>query len=167
VFKINSSAKYILVISIAFGISACSPTATFSTVSLSSTPSVEWSIEYAATTSVDSLKQPDSREIVGYLFDQWLDHSKLLEAPLRYRLDDYQITEVVLPENLETLAKEQSVDFVAAVTFSVKPAVAPYSYWVAGNGTVTEDGWIKNKFLLVGVVEKDNLYKLSVIGTGP
>jgi hypothetical protein len=162
------SIKFILVIFLAFGMSACSPTATSSTVSVSSTPPSEWSIdEYTATASIDSLKQQSSKEIVGYLFDQWLNHSKLLEAPLRYRLDDYQIREVELPENLEALAKAQSVDFVAAVTFSVKPTQVPYSYWVAGNGTVTEEGWIKNKFLLVGVVEKDAVYKLSVIGTGP
>jgi len=158
--------KFISLILVVFAVSACSPTAISSPVS-SPTLTVQWSIEYIATASVDALKQQSPKEIASYLFDQWLNHSKASEAPLRYRLEDYQIREVELPENLEALAKEQSVDFVAAVTFSVKPTQVPYSYWVAGNGTVTEEGWIKNKFLLVGVVEKDVIYKLSVIGTGP
>ena len=55
---------------------------------------------------------------------------------------------------------------MARVHYSVKPVLMIYSDWVAGNGTIHADKWIRDKELIVGVIREGNIYRLLLIGTG-
>lgn len=126
-----------------------------------------WTSEYTATVSNTSLNQYTQEEIASILFTQWLDHFKTEDADSQNRLDEYELLKVETPKNLAFLAQEKAVDFVATVVFSVKPSVYMYSNWNAGNGISTDNIWIRNKFLIIGIDKKNELYSLLLIGTGP
>jgi hypothetical protein len=64
------------------------------------------------------------------------------------------------------VAKEQGVDFVNWIIYSVQIREVPSS-WVAANGEFANDGWIINKILIVGVTKVNDEYVLKLIGTGP
>ena len=53
------------------------------------------------------------------------------------------------------------------VTFDVKPVDMKKTNWLAGNGEIKNDGWIRGKLLFVETEEKDGLLKIKSIGTGP
>jgi hypothetical protein len=53
------------------------------------------------------------------------------------------------------------------VTFSVKPTDSSNSEWIAGNGERESDGWIRNKFLFVTVLEAKDSYLFGGASTGP
>jgi hypothetical protein len=116
---------------------------------------------------ITSVNQYTQEEITSILFTQWLNHFETEDADSRSRLDEYELLKVEIPKNLAFLAQEKAVDFVATVVYSVKPSVYMYSDWVAGNGTSADNIWIGNKFLIVGVDKKNELYSLLIIGTGP
>jgi hypothetical protein len=126
-----------------------------------------WTSEYTATVPSMSVNQYTQEQIASLLFTQWLNHFKTEDADSRNRLDEYELLKVEIPKNLSFLAQEKAVDFVATVVFSVKPSVYMYSDWNAGNGISTDNIWIRNKFLIIGIDKKNELYNLLLIGTGP
>ena len=126
-----------------------------------------WTPEYTATVSIASVSQASPEEIANLLFTQWLEHFKTSDADSRNRIDEYVITKVEIPANSTSLAQEQDLGFVATVLFSVKPTILMYSNWVAGNGIIDDQNWKRDKFLFIGVVKEDDIYRLKIIGTGP
>lgn len=126
-----------------------------------------WVSEYIATVPGISVDQYTQEEIASILFTQWLNHFKTEDADSRNRLDEYELLKVETPKNLAFLAQEKAVDFVATVVFSVKPSVYMYSNWNAGNGISTDNIWTRNKFMIIGIDKKNELYSLLIIGSGP
>jgi hypothetical protein len=120
--------------------------------------------EYIATLPIASVNNhATQQEIARLLFTQWLNHFKK-----EGKFDDYELLNVDIPNGLSFLAKEKSVDFVATVAYSVKPSINAHSYWAAGNGIIsTEDAWIRNKGLIIGVYKDNDVYSMLGIGTGP
>ncbi len=127
-----------------------------------------WTEAYTATIPVASVRQSTREEIVTLLFSQWLDHFKIPDADSRNGIEEYEILQVEFPEDemFASIKQEKGVDYVAWVSFSVKPVIYVYSHWNAGNGTSTDQTWIRDKGLIIGVVQENGEYRLVLIGTG-
>lgn len=104
-------------------------------------------------------KNATQQEIAKALFTQWLERAKTTGS-----LDDYEVIEV----NATSLAgRDYGVDFVATVTYSVRPSKTSNRVWDAGNGRVVKgDPWIRNKFYFIGVRRDNDVYVLDILGTG-
>ncbi len=126
-----------------------------------------WTPEFTATISSKEVEDYTQEEIAKILFTQWLDHFKTQDADSQHRLSEYELLKVETPNSFSALRAEEDVDFIATISFSVKPSAFMFSSWVAGNGTVTDQAWIRNKFLFTGVKKDNNLYSLKILGTGP
>ena len=123
--------------------------------------------KYTPTISVDAVSKGNPQEVAGNLVNQWLSHFKS-RINIQNRLDAYEIHDIRLRE-------AQGDEFVVTASFSVKPTSNCSDWlmgifcsdWIAGNGTLEENGWIRHKFLFFKVIKEGNWYKLQVIGTGP
>ena len=123
---------------------------------------------YTATIPVSETLGMNQETIIRTLFDRYLNYFKTEPVSPYERLDDYEIASVDLDPRIQTLATiEKRADYVAWVNYSVKPVLMMYSDWVAGNGTLHADKWIRDKILIVGVVHEGSNYRLVLIGTGP
>lgn len=107
-----------------------------------------------------------NEEIIQRLFQAYLGYYTSPELGGGCRLESYRIEKTQIDDRITFLAKEQNVDFVGTVLFSVQIKEVP-SDWVAGNGALASGGWIIHKFLIVGVSRADDKYVLKLIGTGP
>jgi hypothetical protein len=121
---------------------------------------------YTAKLPIKELQGLSNEEIITHLFENYLSHYKIPDRGAMCRLIDFDIVSVTHEVNLDFLAKEQNVDFVDGVVYSVQMPVLP-SDWVAGNGEFGENGWIIHKFMISGAVKVDDEYVLKLIGTGP
>lgn len=115
--------------------------------------------QYIATVPITSVTNATQEEIASLLFTQWLNHFKTEKVHVDYRLEDFQLLRVVIYE------KQLPDDFVAMITFSVKPA--NMTFWMAGNGISTDGVWVRNKLLFIGVKKEKDLYRISSMTTGP
>jgi hypothetical protein len=129
--------------------------------------SISVSETYTATIPVSETLGMDQETIIRTLFDRYLNYFKAEPLPPNIRLDDDEIASVDLDPRIQNRATiENRADYVAWVKYSVKPVLMMYSDWVAGNGTLHADKWIRDKALIVGVIREGNIYRLSLIGTG-
>ena len=119
----------------------------------------------ASSLSVDLLTDANRKEIVACLFQQWLEGFRSSKTPGRERLEQYRIHHVEIREDVQHLTGEPGADYVAVMTFSVKPVEMSGSDWIAGNGSIGQN-WVRNKLLIVRVTKEARLYKLEVLGTG-
>ena len=85
---------------------------------------------------------------------------------MKGRLERYVTHKVEIPRDRQYLAREHEADYIAKVTFSVKPVEMSGSDWIAGNGHAGEN-WISGKRMIVGVTREAEVYKLRILGTGP
>lgn len=123
--------------------------------------------KYTPTISVNAVSKGNPQEIAENLVNQWLSHFKS-RINIQDRLDNYEIHDIRLGE-------VQGDEFVVAVSFSVKPTINCSDWligilcsgWIAGNGTLQENGWIRHKLLFFKVIKESNWYNLQVMGTGP
>jgi hypothetical protein len=79
-------------------------------------------------------------EIVRTLYTQYLNHYTNSYTDDRWRLDDYEIHNIDASKLVEAHHNSGAFDFVASVSYSVKPSVFLYSHWNAGNGETGESG---------------------------
>jgi hypothetical protein len=122
---------------------------------------------YTATLPISETLGMSRGFITRALFDRYLNYYKSEPLQPNIGLDDYQIVSVDLDPRIQTIAiVEKRADYVARVHYSVKPVLMIYSDWVAGNGTIHADKWIRDKELIVGVIREGNIYRLVLIGTG-
>jgi len=65
--------------------------------------------------------------------------------------------------------KEDNTDesFIVIVNYSVQTNTEGKNYWLAGNGTEGENGWILNKVLFVNIDKNSEGYYVKSAGTGP
>jgi hypothetical protein len=135
------------------------------TPSIPLSSSATWTSEFTPTVSIAAMGNATREEIVRTLFEQWLRHYETGRADDTYRLDDYEIHRVDLSQRVEELMNPGWLDFVADVTYSVKPSVFVYSHWNAGSAQTGENGWV-NAGIFVGVTSQNGSYYLHILGTG-
>ena len=123
--------------------------------------------KYTPTVPINAVQQDNPQEVAATLVDQWLSHWKA-SINVQKRLASYEIHHIMIHER-------QGEDFAVGVTFSVKPimncldslAGILCSEWIAGNGILEKDGWIRRKFLLFKIIRERDGYALQMLGTGP
>ena len=131
------------------------------------TPSAEWFPTLTATLPIETGERLSPEEIGIALFCQYLENYKSPQADISQRLNDYSVYHAPRDERLQHLRNEFQVDFIVWVSFSVLPTRTMYSGWAAGNGEISNDGWIRNKSLIVGIFKHEEVYEMKIIGTGP
>jgi hypothetical protein len=143
---------------------APTPSAKCSDVSVNwqATPSAKWAFTTKTTLPIEIGNQLTHEELAAALFCQYLEIYKSPQA--ENRITDYTVN-AFLDERLQNLQKEINADFVAGVSFSVLPEL--YGDWAAGNGILSDDGWVRDKFLIIGVFKRSGVYEMKIIGTGP
>jgi hypothetical protein len=55
-------------------------------------------------------------------------------------------------------------DFIAAITYSVKPTITLSSWWAAGDGIPGDDGWVRYKRDYVGIIKTGDFYEIRIWG---
>lgn len=75
------------------------------------------------------------------------------------RLKDYEI-------NKMDVGPWKGDQFLASVTFSVKPYKCSYEEWLTGNGDESGD-WVRNKFLFFAIVKVGDKYQVESVGSSP
>ncbi len=128
-------------------------------------PSAVWTADFTPTVSIAAMGNATREEIVRTLFEQWLRHYETNRADDTYRLNDYEIHGIDLSIKWELLVNQGRLDFVASVSYSVKPSVFVYSHWNAGSAQTGDNGWV-NTGILVGVSTQDGSYHLHILGSG-
>jgi hypothetical protein len=126
-----------------------------------------WPPSPAAALPIKTAEKLSDEELSGALFCQYLEKHKHSQVEIAQQLTDYQVHQISADESLQELRQENQVDYLTWVSFSVLPAQEFSSWWVAGNGEVSNDGWIRHKSLIIGIFEDNENYILKIIGTGP
>jgi len=122
--------------------------------------------EFIATLSMQEAEHLSKEKLAKRLFEVYLAHYKSPGLGSQCRLEDFVVEGTQLNKSLDSLANEQNVGYVGSVQYSVRISQVP-SDWVAGNGDLEKDGWIRNKGLIIGVTKINDQYVLKLIGTGP
>jgi hypothetical protein len=122
--------------------------------------------EFTAALSVKGTENLSQLEISQKLFETYLGHYRSPTLGGLCRLEDFKLEDVRQDKRLDFLAKEQHVDYINTVQYSVQMKEAPTD-WAAGNGELAAEGWINHKFLIIGVTKVNDEYVLKLIGTGP
>jgi poly-gamma-glutamate synthesis protein (capsule biosynthesis protein) len=126
----------------------------------------EWQPEYIPNLPQAELTGLSPEDITRRLFEQWLDYAASPALPNTARIAGHEIHTILLTEALQEKSLEFSMDFIADVSFSVRPIVPQYSHWAAGNGVLASDGWVRQKSLFVGLRQAEGRYWLVILGTG-
>jgi poly-gamma-glutamate capsule biosynthesis protein CapA/YwtB (metallophosphatase superfamily) len=125
-----------------------------------------WTPEYVSSLPQAELEGLSQEEVARRLFEQWLEYSAAPALPNVQRIFDYEIEELKVGEEQQARAADFGVDYLAEVTFSVRPIVPQYSSWATGNGELTPDGWVHQKSLSLGVRKEGERYRLVVLDAG-
>ena len=120
---------------------------------------------YRPSMPVDAAVSADMQQIVSQLFTQYLESYQAQVQPEGRRIVDFEIESVSLNAGDQHHSAEFDVDAIANVVFSVRP-VLYQTDWNAGNGTMTSDGWVRQKSLFVGLRKEYGRYWLVLLGTG-
>ena len=139
------------------------PTGTQVPTPAPTTSSVLWTADFTPTVSIAAMGNATHEEIIRTLYTQYLEHYMNSHADDRWRLDDYEIHNVDASKLVEAHLNSGAFDFVAAVSYSVKPSVFLYSHWNAGSAQTGDNGWV-NTGTLVGVFIKNGAYHLVRTG---
>jgi len=129
-------------------------------------PSNAGCADFVATLAVQGTDGLSQEELFKRLFEVYLAHFKSPELGGICRLEDYRVENVLVDQKIAFLAAEQHLDRVASLEFSVQVSSEPTD-WVAGNGELAAQGWVIQKFLIVGYTKSSAAYTLKIIGTGP
>jgi hypothetical protein len=121
---------------------------------------------FTAILPVKGTEKSSQVDIAQKLFEIYLAHYKSPELGGQCRLEDFKLETVKGDSRIDFLAKEQKVEFVSRVIYSIQIKEVP-SDWVAGNGELAANGWILHKGLIIGVIKVNDQYVLKLIGTGP
>jgi len=121
----------------------------------------------AATVSAACLDSPSREDLLQVLFTVWLSHFLSGSIPAQYRLQAFSLLSF---DKIGEIANLPGSDFGAVVTYSVLPAPqeagAPVSWWVAGDGRVEENGWIRAKQADVWVARLGDTYQMRLAPHG-
>jgi len=121
--------------------------------------------DYRPSMPVEQAAGLQPEQIARQLFEQYLESFRIQAQPEFRRIVGYEIQDVSLQPAQQGLAAGLGVDQIASVQFSVRPVLLQTD-WMAGNGELASDGWVRNKSLFVGLKEEFGRYWLVLLGTG-
>jgi hypothetical protein len=128
-----------------------------------------WSEKFLVIEEVGSASALSTDDSVKSLFENWLVQYQGMDVPEDARLESFQINEVsVYSVDVNNLAKNHQMDFVARVIYSVKPQQNfSGSRWCAGDGFPADDGWINKKVEWVVGKKLGTQSMLMILGPCP
>jgi poly-gamma-glutamate capsule biosynthesis protein CapA/YwtB (metallophosphatase superfamily) len=122
-------------------------------------------LQYVATLPVSDLQGQSEETITHRLFEQYLQFYTSPDlSGQQGRITSYETQSLTTNPNWQTKATELNLDFIANVVYSVKPVYS--RFWMAGNGELSPDGWVRDKSFFVGYRRTGDRYELLILGTG-
>jgi hypothetical protein len=115
---------------------------------------------YIPSMSEEEAAGLSQEELFQHLFEQWLLHYRSEVWSSRERITAYEI------ESLLTGDDGQGMDATAEVVYSIRPPAQQFSGWVAGDGELTLDGWIRHKNQLLGLKQGGGRIWMVLLGRG-
>lgn len=109
------------------------------------------------------LKDASPQAIAQALFDQYLAAFQDDLIDPQSKLLSYKLEEVEIPEKWQACAELNKAEFIAAITYSVKPERWPPERW-AEDGYLTFDHWITRKRASIAVFRSGEEYKMESLG---
>jgi outer membrane usher protein FimD/PapC len=116
---------------------------------------------------VSNTNEEEKIEIARTLFDKYINENKTdwkrvefqnLERKPEATLTDYRIN------NIKVTGEEKN-KFIVSIEYDIK-YTNESDMWIAGNGKVCEDNWIRNKSNFVEIQKNDDEYVITNIITG-
>ena len=104
-------------------------------------------------------------EIAGFLFRRYLNAYQIAYVPASCKLIDFEVEQVSEDAALANFAREMKVDTMFWVTYSVQ--ALHQAFWAIPNGIIGDDGWVRQKMMIVGLTKIGDVYKLTIHGSGP
>jgi hypothetical protein len=118
----------------------------------------------SGTSSINGnrLKNPSPQAIAQALFEQHL--MAFQENPLdpQMKLFAYKIDDVEVPAKWQACAERNKAEFIAAITYSVKPAYWPPERW-DDDGYLTFDQWVTRKKTSIAVFRSEQDYTMKIL----
>jgi len=109
--------------------------------------------------SVPYAQGEDLNKVANNLIIMYLEHYKnASDEPADLKLKDYRIQKV-------EVYKSDEAGFMFNAIFSVLPQTE--GAYVAGNGTIGENGWVNDKCMFIKVTKSNNTYQMVDWGTSP
>lgn len=105
-----------------------------------------------------------NQAIVQDLYEQKLE-KYVKSSNSKEKISEYFVDLVNVVEKPEGLGYENTNGIFATVRYSVKP-VSKENNWIAGNGKIEDDGWIREKSACVIVEKQGDKYVITSEGTG-
>lgn len=113
------------------------------------------------TLTVQPTASPET--LAQVLFEQYLLPYQDNPSDPQAKLFAYEIEKVEIPEKWQPCAELHKAEFIAVITFSVKPERWPPPRW-AYDGTLTDDHWINGKRASIAVFRSGQDYKMELLG---
>jgi hypothetical protein len=124
-------------------------------------------ISYTVSIPIKSADKLTKVDLAQKLFSDWLDHFTLPSIEDHYRLDDYAIQKVELPDDLQTCANDLGIESIAHIEFSVQKSPLLYSDWDSGSGETGTNRWINKKSFYIAIFTVNKNYSFKVLGIPP
>jgi hypothetical protein len=105
--------------------------------------------------------------VIQKLFGDWLEYYRSPVWSSREGITAYEIGSIEQEETAQDRAAELGAENTVRVTFSVRPPAVGYSDWVAGNGEITPNGWVRELSLYAGLRQDGGRYWLVILGERP
>ncbi|GEM_PF-5851953 len=139
-----------------------------STTSPQSIPSNVGGLYFAPSLTIATGETLTQQEIAEALFTNWLTHFKDVgQEDARYKIDDYEVIQVTIPEELQSCSNKLRAEFVATGIFSVKPTDKLASGWFAGGGNISDDQLWITKSHDVAILLDNGVYSWKLLGVPP
>jgi len=141
-------------------------------LALLSTTSITYNISLISSMAKDlplvsDISKEGKVEIARTLFDKYINENKTdwkkvefekLERKPKVCLTDYKINNI-------RVTREEEDKFIVLIGYDIK-YTNESDFWIAGNGEICEDNWIRNKSNFVEIQKSGNEYVISNIITG-
>lgn len=141
-------------------------------LTLLSTSSIEYNTSLISSMAKDlslesDISKEEKIEIARSLFDKYINENKTdwkrvefqkLERKPKASLTDYRINNV-------KVTGEEKNKFIVSIEYDIK-YTNESDMWIAGNGKICEDNWIRNKSNFVEIQKSGDEYVITNIITG-
>jgi hypothetical protein len=119
--------------------------------------------EWSAQVESSCITTQTREEIIEILVTVWLTQFTSTNVSEDIRIEKFTIDSVKIDDS-QNLPASYKADYIAALTYSVKPTIASSSRWIAGDGMVGNDGWVRSKRNYVGIINTGNAIEIKIWG---
>jgi len=122
--------------------------------------------QWSARVANFSITSQSREAVIEILLTVWLTHFTCTNVSEEIRLEKFTIDSIKVVDS-PNLPESYKADFIAKVTYSVKPTIALSYHWIAGDGIVGDDGWVRYKRNYIGIINAGDFYEIRIWGNCP